>query len=94
MLILFGKLKNNMYKPRVAHYMIIEDTDEYLCIQDIGPWNIYMTVTNAAEQVVKELATQLGNRRLECIGSDGQRDELIVEDGEFVGFKPLPPQGK
>jgi len=79
-----------MWKPRQVNYMIVEDTDEFLCIEDIGPWNIYMTVTNAAEQVVEELAEQLGDRRLEYIDSEGQRDELIVENGEFVGFKPLP----
>jgi hypothetical protein len=72
-----------------ANYMIIEDEDDCLCIQDIGPWNIYMTVTNAAEEVVKELADQLGDRRLEYIDTDGQRDELLHEDGEFVGFKPI-----
>ena len=81
-----------MWKPRQVNYMIVEDTDEFLCIEDIGPWNIYMTVTNAAEQVVEELAEQLGDRRLEYIDSEGQRDELIVENGEFVGFKPLPQE--
>jgi hypothetical protein len=70
--------------------MIVDDTDELLCIKDIGPWNIYMTVTNVAEQVVEELTERLGERRLECIDSNGQRDELIVEDGKFAGFKPLP----
>jgi len=78
---------------REVNYMIIEDESDYLCIQDLGPWNLYLTVTNGAEIVVEELAEELGNRRLEYIDSDGQRDQLLVKDGKFAGFKPLP-QGK
>lgn len=77
-----------------VNYLIVEDEEDYLCIKDLGPWNIYMTITNGAEEVVKELAEELGDRRLEYIDTDGTRDELIVEDGEFVGFKPLKQRGK
>jgi len=76
-------------KTRKANYLIIEDTEDYLLIQDVGPWNIYLTITNAAEYVAAELASQLGDRRLEYIDSDGQRDQLLVKDGKFAGYAPV-----
>jgi len=83
--------KRRIFKMvREVNYMIIDETDEFLLIQDIGQWNIYKTVTNAAEIVVKELATQLNGRRLEYIDSDGRRDQLLVKDGAFAGFAPIP----
>lgn len=75
---------------REVNYIIIEDTPEYLLIEDVGPWNIYLTITNGAESVVEELAEQLGTRRLEYIDSSGDRDQLLVDDGKFVGFAPIP----
>jgi len=76
-------------KTRKANYLIIEDTEDYLLIQDVGPWNIYLTITNAAEYVAAELASQLGDRRLEYIDSDGQRDQLLVKYGKFAGYAPV-----
>lgn len=73
---------------RRANWTIVEDTDDVLCIRDIGPWNLYFTVTNDADNVVAELAPQLRGRRLEYIDSDGERDQLLVNDGRFVGFAP------
>ncbi len=72
-----------------VNYIIIEDNDEYVCIQDIGPWNIYLTVTNGAEIVVEELASRVGSRKLEYIDSDGQRDQLLIKDGKFLDFAPI-----
>lgn len=71
-----------------ARFDIIKETEEYVLIQDLGPWNIYFTVTNDAEQVVKRLASHLAGRRLLYIDSDGETDELVVRDGKFVGFAP------
>jgi len=75
---------------REVNYIIIDETAEYLLIEDVGPWNIYLTITNGAEIVVEELAEQLGTRRLEYIDSSGDRDQLLVYDGKFVGFAPIP----
>ena len=44
-----------MWPPK-ANYQIVETTDDYVLIEDIGPWDQYMSVTNAAESVVEELA--------------------------------------
>ncbi len=48
-----------------------------------------MSVTNAAEQVVAELAPILNGRRLEYYDSEGQRDQILInEKGQFAGFAP------
>lgn len=81
--------------PR-ANYVVVEDdflSAEPLVIKDVGPWDQFLSVTNAAEQVVAELAAdgQLpAGRRLLYYDSEGQLDELLVKDGKFAGFKPGP----
>ena len=69
-----------------AIYQYAGLTDECLLLRDCGPWEHHPTITNAAEQVVKEVAPTLGNRRLEYIDSEGVRSQLLVKDGEFAGF--------
>jgi hypothetical protein len=69
-----------------ANYKIIVDAPGFMIILDIGPWDQYLSVTNAAESVVCELNQQLAGRRLEYIDSDGERSELLVRDGKFAGF--------
>lgn len=71
-----------------ANFIIESETEDYLLIRDIGPWDRHPTVTNAAEEVVQELAPRLRGRRLEYIDSEGQRDQLLVHDGKFAGFAP------
>ena len=44
------------WEPRRANYSIERNvTGEPLVIRDIGPWETYLSVTNAAEQVTEEL---------------------------------------
>ena len=81
---------------RRANYVITEDDflqKEPLVIKDMGPWDEHPSVTNYAEGVVAELVAQghLNNgRRLYCIDSSGDMDELLVKDGIFDGFAPIP----
>jgi hypothetical protein len=79
-------------KSREVNFIIEEDEDDKLVIRDIGPWNIYLTVTNGVEYVVEELTSNynLGNRRLLYIDSEGRTDEIIHENGNFISFKILP----
>jgi hypothetical protein len=71
-----------------ARFEIVKETEEYIIIKDLGPWYIHFTVTNDAEQVVKRLASHLAGRRLFYVDSNGDKDELLVRDGEFAGFAP------
>lgn len=75
-----------------SSYTILEDESnaETLVIRDDGPWNLYMTVTNNAENVVAELhaSGKLAGRRLFYYDSDGNRDRLLHNNGVFAGFWP------
>ncbi len=76
-----------MREPR---YIIVEETEELVCLRDIGPWDKHPTITNAAEETVEMIAPMLRGRRLEYYDSEGQRDQLLVKDGKFSGFAPIP----
>jgi hypothetical protein len=81
---------------RNALYSIVEETLGYIIIKDIGAGTRYMSVTNAAEQVVNELLPRLKGRRLYYYDSDGRLDQLEIKDNKFTGFcrggpKPTQP---
>jgi len=78
---------------RSANYVIVAVGPDRIVIRDVGPWHEYMTVTNDAENVVRELTVQdllPAGRRLFYYDSDGRLDEILVKDGTFVGFAPGP----
>lgn len=78
-----------------ASYEIVEreSCPECLVIRDNGPWNLYSTITNAAEAVVKELYANsklVEGQMLLYYDSDNNLDELVHKDGKFVGFRKGP----
>ncbi|MCP4470475.1 MAG: hypothetical protein GY815_07280 [Gammaproteobacteria bacterium] len=75
------------FKPEIAaNYCTEWETDKYILIRDIGPHDVYKTVTNAAEWVVKNIVKRLGNRKLYYIDSNERTDQLLIHDGKFAGF--------
>lgn len=76
-----------------ANYQIVSDRPgEPLLIRDIGPWDRFGTVTNAAEEVVAELVERgllPPGRRLLYYDSSEVVDEILIQDGRFAGFKPF-----
>ncbi len=82
-----------------ARWAIVEDDllqEDPLVIQDCGDHSRVPTITNDAEAVVRDLIAtrQLpAGRRLFYVDSEGQRDEILIEDGQFVGFAPGPAAG-
>ena len=77
-----------------ANYVIVADTAAHLVIQDVGPWDHYGTVTNAAEGVVAELygrGVLREGKLLLYYDSDGNLDQLKHAAGRFTGFAPAPP---
>lgn len=73
---------------KCANFEIASLDNDCVLIRDIGPWDQYLTVTNAVEEVVANLLPILCGRRLEYIDSEGKRDQILVEDGKFAGFAP------
>ena len=57
LLIILINMKKTNYEIKLC-------SDSFVLIKDIGPWGRYMTVTNAAEDVVEELNCLLNGRRL------------------------------
>ncbi len=74
-----------------ANYSIVLDKPDRLVIRDDGPWDKYLTVTNAAEIVVFELAMRLNGRMLLYFDSEGELGRLLyTQDGQFKAFAPAP----
>jgi hypothetical protein len=65
-------------------------------IRDMANEQRTMSVTNDAEEVVRDLVAcgtlQPNGQRLYYIDTDGRLDELKVDAGEFAGFKAGPPE--
>jgi hypothetical protein len=68
--------------------VVEEDTPRALCIRDVGHSQGCPTVTNDAEYAVVQLADRLNGRPLEYLDSEGERSQLLVNDGQFAGFAP------
>ena len=66
-------------------------------IRDLGPWDKHPSVTNDVEAVVQELVMEghlREGQRLYYFDSDGQLDEILVKDGQFLGFASGPADGR
>lgn len=50
----------------------------------------FMSVTNDADSVVEWAVEEYGNKRILYYDSMGQLDELVHDNGKFIGFKPGP----
>lgn len=77
-----------------ASYLVTEYADERIVLKDVGPWDQYMTITNAAEEVIAEVQRQygIGNRRVFYYDSEGELAEMLVKEGRFAGFAPAAPE--
>ena len=77
----------------ITAYSIVRNTPEELLIKDVS--NDYpraVSITNAAEEVVRELfafGKLKDGQRLLYIDTDGRTDELLHSNGRFVDFKLL-----
>ncbi|MCC6671076.1 MAG: hypothetical protein IT458_08445 [Planctomycetes bacterium] len=80
---------------RTAKFVVVESpflATEPLIIRDVGPWDLYPTVTNDAENVVRTLLASrllLPGQRLHYYDSEGQLAEILIHDGRFAGFAPV-----
>jgi len=84
----------NYDRAAAANYNTADETDDYITLRDIGPHDVYKTITNAAEWVVEQMVPRLKGRKLYYIDSEGQTDQLLIHDGKFAGFAPGGPDDK
>jgi hypothetical protein len=74
-----------------ANFKIMEQRENFVIIKDIGPWDKHISVTNDAEWVVQRLFRDndiIEGQKLFYIDSEGQADEILIENGQFKGFAP------
>ena len=71
--------------PCTVDIMRVTDTEVVL-----GDTSIGMSITNAAEHVVKEIDKQYPNRKIFYFDTDNNFDELVHTKGIFSHFKPGP----
>lgn len=73
----------SMIKVR-ANYRVCRETPEEVLIEDMNLGR--MSVTNDADNVVAEVVSVYGNKRILYIDSDGRTNELVHENGVFKKF--------
>ncbi len=79
---------------QLPHFQIVRNTPDNgpLVIRDMNSGQA-PSVTNGAEEVVANLVDRNllpPGRRLLYYDSEGQLDEIVVNNGRFAGFKPGP----
>lgn len=75
---------------RTASFEIVEQTAQAVTLRDLGPWDKYLTITNAAEEVVEDLSRKgviKEGQRLLYYDSENELTELLHKEGKFVGFR-------
>lgn len=75
---------------REANYAILRCASTYVLLADEGPWDKYKTITNAAEEVVRELLERnpgFRGRRILYYDSEGELSELLHDNKQFTGFR-------
>jgi hypothetical protein len=85
-----------MPTERQANYVIVEEPfnsapGERIVIRDVGPWDAHPTITNDAENVVKQLYADgrvVDGMTLLYYDSEGVLDEITHAGGAFTGFAP------
>lgn len=75
---------------RTASFEIVEQTAQAVTLRDLGPWDKYPTITNAAEEVVADLSRKgviKEGQRLLYYDSENELTELLHKESKFVGFR-------
>ncbi len=79
-----------MPHERSPNFDVVDENEERVLIKDLGPWDQFPTITNNAEKTVEIMVPVLRGRRLHYLDSEGNEDQLLVKDGKFAGFAPVP----
>jgi hypothetical protein len=84
-------------RERRVNYKVLSATEEKVVLQDLGPWDEYLTITNGIEHVVGLLVEEgllKSGTLLYYYDSEGEYTGVTVRGGKFVGFYwVFPPQG-
>jgi len=70
-----------------SNYRIIYEDEYKIILKDLGPHDIYPTITNDAENVIQDLEHEQKLKLIYYMGSDGIKTRLITNDDKFIGFE-------
>lgn len=76
---------------KTANFSIVSRTDHYVRLQDLGPWDEYLTITNAAEWVIDQLHHyhDIKDKQVFYMDSDNKTSTLLHDnEGNFIGHSP------
>lgn len=73
-----------------SNFTILTNTADVIVLKDLGPWDIFKTITNDAEAVVSYLyksSQATGSKRIVYYDSEEEATELFHDGcGNFTGF--------
>ncbi len=74
-----------------SNFTIMSNSPDVIVLQDLGPWDMYQTITNDAENVVAYLYKSgrltPPTKKIMYFDSDGEATELKHDgSGNFTGF--------
>lgn len=74
---------------KTSNYRIVLNANKHLILEDIGPWNLFKSITNDINRLTKHLyetGILTSEKVFEYIDSEGWRTTVIHKNGEFVDF--------
>lgn len=80
-----------MRRDRVTNFKVVAADSDSITIRDLGPWDKFMTVTNAPEDAITRLIDSgvlHDGQRLLYYDSSGDLDEIVWDNATFRGFRP------
>jgi hypothetical protein len=73
---------------RRSNYAVLEANHTAVLLRDLGPWDVYLSITNDAENVLAEIEPVLNGRRVFYLDSENELAELKKINGR-VHFLPV-----
>ena len=75
-----------------ANYEVIAHSEDRVILRDLGPWDKYSSITNAAEDVIRNLHPYIKDKKVFYYDSEGDYGELVHDNnGQFVRFAFAKP---
>lgn len=72
------------------NYRVLESTKEYVILQDEGPWDKHLTITNGVENILYDAHWNIDGRKLLYYDSEGVLTQIHYREEQdklvFLGF--------
>ena len=72
-----------------SNYVIERETEYEIVLHDIGPWDIFLTITNDAENIISALSPEQKNKRVFYYDSENVLTELVIINDDFSHFRDI-----